>query len=301
MIDTIKVRGQHNQTLVTYATNKEHPIIFYIHGGPGDSCAPLIERFNQQLAKSFTLIVWEQRGAGLSYYKFAEDEVPTIQDYVDDAKVLIEYILDKYGRDKLYVIGHSWGSVIGIKCLQQFPDYIQAYIGCGQVVNMQETLINQVRFISDRSMTDDEVAHKAQIDFTQSDWLKQVLTITRDVVKRGGSLYGRTNQNYLVKPFLFSKIYSIRDLVNRQKGSKQSIIKLWQELMTVDFSDVVQLDVPVHLVAGAHDEHVSTQIAKSWFTNLTSEKSLTIFEHSAHFPQWEEAKRFNDYVVQCFK
>lgn len=283
------------QCLVTYSTDAANPLILYLHGGPGDVCLPLIDTYNSTLMNDYTLVVWEQRGAGLSYYPFTDDDTPALQDYVDDVKVIIDTLLSEYGDQKVYMIGHSWGSVIALTCLLQFPEYIQAYIGCGQVINMQQTYDNQLAFLYNDSHV------KKTLDFNSDSWMDHVLTTTRDIVKQGGSLYGRANYLYLVKSFLFSRTYTIKELLNRQKGAKQSIEKLWPELMTVDFSNITRLDVPVHLVESVHDQHVSAAIAIEWFNQLKSSKSLHLFEKSAHFPQWEEPDKFNRLVRELFQ
>lgn len=296
----VDVNGQ-LQCMVTFMSSPKNPVIFYLHGGPGDSCTPLIETFNLKLMENFTLVVWEQRGSGLSYYKFTNQETLRIQDFVMDAKVLIETVLKEYNQEKVYLIGHSWGSVLGIMCLQQFPEYFYSYIGCGQVINMQETYSNQVCFIHRvDNLSSEDILEKTRIDFSSESWLQKVLYTTKKVVENGGSLYNKKNQNFLIKPFLKSKTYTLRDLIRRQKGSRQSLIMLWPELMEIDFSNVTELKVPVHLMEGKFDEHVSTEIAMEWYDALITKKTLTIFNKSGHFPQWEEAERFNMIVKDIF-
>ncbi|MEG0416164.1 MAG: alpha/beta hydrolase [Erysipelothrix sp.] len=290
------------QCLVTFSTSQENPVILYLHGGPGDSCSPLIEKFNQNLSNNYTIVVWEQRGSGLSYYKFSDGDTPVLQDYVDDARVILEYLNTKYESKSIFLMGHSWGSVLGIKCVTQFPELISSYIGIGQVVQMKETYHNQQNFINqERCKSGKKNVEIKDIDFNSKDWMKSVLNSAKEVVKYGGSLYSRSNQNYLVWPFFNSKIYRKRDLINRQMGSKQSIQMLWQELMTIDFSNLTKFSVPIYLIEGLHDEHVSANLAMEWCENIETKKNLKIFEKSGHFPQWEEPEHFNSVIHELLK
>lgn len=115
------------------------PLLLYLHGGPGDTALPLVLKYNRELERSFTVAVWEQRGAGKSYYPFRPDETITIDTFLQDLLELTQYLLDHFHQKKLYLVGHSWGSVLGLRFIQHNPEYVYSYIGCGQVVNMKKS------------------------------------------------------------------------------------------------------------------------------------------------------------------
>ena len=129
-------------------------------------------------------------------------------------------------------------------------------------------------------------------------WLDDLLFVTGQVVKHGGSLYGRSNYNDLIIPFLFSRYYSIPDLIRRQKGSLQSIKRLWQELMETNFEGKTAYRVPVVLIEGRHDMHVSSELAKEYFDTIETDKQFFWFEKSCHFPQWSENRRFHKLMIE---
>lgn len=135
----------------------------------------------------------------------------------------------------------------------------------------------------------------ARIDctYTQNDWMKDLLFVTKQVVKYKGSLYERHNYNNLILPFLFSKYYSISDLIKRVKGARQSIMFLWQELMKTNFEGTTHYEVPVIFVEGRYDKHVASELVEEYCKTIQSEKQLVWFENSCHFPQWSEAEKFN--------
>lgn len=289
----IEINGM-NQFISIRAERENLPILLYLHGGPGDAALPLVLKYNKALEKSFTVVVWEQRGAGKSYYKFSGENAINIDVFINDLYELTQYLFVRFAQKSLYLVGHSWGSVLGLRFAKNYPELVKTYIGCGQVVNMKKSCKIAYDFAANHA--DKKTLKRLKnIDYSyiQEDWLKDLLFVTKQVVKNKGSLYGQTNYNNLVKPFLFSKQYSFCDLINRFKGSMQSIKYLWQELMLTDFEEETRYDVPIVFIEGRYDKHVSSDLAKNYFDKIETEKQFYLFENSAHFPQWSEYERFN--------
>lgn len=279
------------------AERKNAPLLLYLHGGPGDAALPLVMKYNRELEKSYTVVIWEQRGAGKSYYQF--QEAVTIDDFLQDLYELTKYLLDRFAQAALYLLGHSWGSVLGLRFIQLHPELVHTYIGCGQVVNMRKSCQEAYDFAC-RHAGKKEWKRLQKIDctYTADSWLKDLLFVTGQVVKYKGSLYGQTNYQKLITPFLGSKYYTISDLIRRQKGSLQAIQYLWQELMQVNFEGQTRYQVPIILIEGRHDSHVSSALAKKYFDTIETKKKFYWFEESCHFPQWSENERFHKVMDQ---
>lgn len=279
------------------AERKNAPLLLYLHGGPGDAALPLVMKYNRELEKSYTVVIWEQRGAGKSYYQF--QEAVTIDDFLQDLYELTKYLLDRFAQAALYLLGHSWGSVLGLRFIQLHPELVHTYIGCGQVVNMRKSCQEAYDFAC-RHAGKKEWKRLQKIDctYTADSWLKDLLFVTGQVVKHKGSLYGQTNYQKLITPFLGSKYYTISDLIRRQKGSLQAIQYLWQELMQVNFEGQTRYQVPIILIEGRHDSHVSSALAKQYFDTIETKKKFYWFEESCHFPQWSENERFHKVMDQ---
>ncbi len=280
------------------AERENAPLLLYLHGGPGDAALPLVLKFNKALESHFTVVVWEQRGAGKSYYKFDNPDAITIDLFVSDLLQLVQTLLRRFHQEKLFLVGHSWGSVLGLRFVRQYPDLVQTYVGCGQVVNMKKSCQSAYAFAL--AGADKKTAEKLKkIDCTYSGetWLNDLLYVTKCVVKYKGSLYGETSYRKLVTPFLFSGQYTLPDLIKRQKGGMQAIRCLWQELMLTDFEPQTHFDAPVIFVEGAHDQHVSSALAKQYFDTIQTEKQFYWFDQSCHFPQWSENDRFNQLMI----
>jgi pimeloyl-ACP methyl ester carboxylesterase len=273
-----------------------------LHGGPGDAALPLVAKYNKRLDDVFTVVTLEQRGAGKSYYAFAPDENITKDTFLADIHTLCLKLLARFGQEKLYLVGHSWGSVLGLKFIMLHPHLVHAYVGCGQVVNMMKS--SRAAYDYALRKNRDNKNYKAlskleSIDcsYRQESWLDDLLFVTGQVVKHKGSLYGKTNCNRFIFDFLTSPDYSLRDLLNRQKGSLQSLKCLWQELMSVDFEDETEFKVPVVFVGGRYDQHVSSSLAHAYFERVKTAKQFHWFEKSCRFPQWSESQKFYEVMA----
>ncbi len=126
------------QTLLIRGQNVEQPILLCCHGGPGMAQIGFIRHFQKELEKHFIVINWDQRRAGKSFSTKDFGANFTIEQFISDAKEVIQYVLKKFSKQKLFLAGHSWGSIIGLNIAHQYPQYIEAYIGIGQIVHMKQ-------------------------------------------------------------------------------------------------------------------------------------------------------------------
>jgi pimeloyl-ACP methyl ester carboxylesterase len=109
------------------------PVLLFVHGGPGMPEYWLTQRYPVRLDKFFTVAWWEQRGAGLSYGPRIPPEKMTAEQFISDALAVSEYLRDRSGHDRIYLMAHSWGSYVGLQAAAQAPDLYHAYIGIAQI------------------------------------------------------------------------------------------------------------------------------------------------------------------------
>lgn len=252
------------------STDLDNPILIYLYGDPGDAALPLVEHFNSDLSEKYTLIIWEQRGAGKSFYKFREDEQLTVDHFVFDLKVLIEKLLVEFKKDKICLIGHSWGSIIGMKFIISYPALVNYYIGVGQVICSQKMFERSKKYIVSHTDNDRIKNKVSSLDttFKQHRWYSDLIFLMRQLIKQGVSLYGRDSYFSLYKYFIFSRNYSLRDCIRRLKGSKQSILKLWNEVAETDFSSHKDFVVPIAFIEGKYNYHVSSELVSIFLGRL---------------------------------
>ncbi len=287
-----------NQYVQVVSTNLDNPILIYLHGGPGDAALPLVEYFNSDLSENYTLIIWEQRGAGKSYYRFREDEHITINDFILDLKVLIEKLLVEFNKEKICLLGHSWGSIIGMKFIISYPELIHFYIGVGQVICSQKMFEKSKKYIVshiDNHRLKNRIT-SLNTKFHQDNWYDDLMFFMRQLIKQGVSLYGKSTYLSLYRYFIFSKNYSFMDCIKRLKGSEQSIVKLWHEVSEIDFSAYKNFKVPIAFIEGEYDYHASSEIVFDYYRSIRSSKVYFSIKNTAHFPQWTRSDTFNSIV-----
>lgn len=109
------------QYILLLAEHKDLPLLIYVHGGPGDAALPLLLHYQKELASKYTLVLWEQRGAGKSYYEFGQYENLLLDDYVQDLHEIVQYVLKRFHQEKVYLCAHDFGTIIGFLFFAAIP------------------------------------------------------------------------------------------------------------------------------------------------------------------------------------
>ena len=138
MYETI---GGTQQWIQIRGRDRNNPVILWLNGGPGFSTIPQTF-FHVPLEKDFTVVMWDQRGEGKSYAYTGPSiaSTMTIERMAADGVELAEFLKQHLGVEKIVIMGHSWGSILGVRMAQMRPDLFSAYIGTGQVVNLREAM-----------------------------------------------------------------------------------------------------------------------------------------------------------------
>lgn len=288
-----------NGTTLFFSINddqRDKPLLLYLHGGPGDACIPLTKKYNGELEDAFVFVNLDQRGAGLSYHRFSSMESLTIDVIVEDIYQFVLYLLERCQRKTLILMGHSWGTILGFLLIKQYPELFSHYVGIGQVVNMKKNIHLQQDFLATKLKR----IPKINTLNVEKEPIATSLSLTKKIVSIGGSIYGAKNYRQLITPFLLSKDYSLRQLIQRLQGSNQAIRLFWAPLLTIDFESWQQFNVPLLFCEGKHDYHVSSALLAEYVTTIKSHTDIIWFENSAHFPQWEESTAFNRQLIAFF-
>ncbi|CAN5116064.1 alpha/beta hydrolase [soil metagenome] len=297
--------GGIDQWLLIRGKNIDKPILLILHGGPGSPELPMVRYFNEDLEDHFVVVNWDQRGAGKSYSADIPSHLLTIDHFVSDVHELTSHLKSRFNKEKIYLLGHSWGTVIGTLAAQKFPEDYYAYLGMGQVVNMEQGELISYQYTLNKAkfLYNEKAIHELQnIGFPpyEGDKTFNNIMIQRNwLLKFGGSLYGETSYDKLIKTLLFCQEYSLTDKINYLIGSKKSVKILWPDLMKVDFfTQVPRLDLPVYLFQGRDDFQVPSELAEKYLEELEApDKQLIWFEKSGHGPMFEENGKFLEIMV----
>ena len=294
---TVEIGGV-DQTMLIRGENVDNPILLYLHSGPGTTEMSAFRANHAELEKYFTVVLWEQRGTGKSFSGELTPEMMTIDRMVQDAGEVMEFLLEKFQKPKLFLVGHSWGSMLGVLTAQQYPEFIFAYVGSGQEVQpaVGEKIsyayaLQKAEEVGDAQAVKELKEISATFEYPtiegNPNWYRDVITERKWLVKFGGEAVGRSDVNSIyVIPGILPSEYTIMDFVHFGQGSQFSLQTLWPQVMEVNLMDsAARLEVPVFFLQGRHDYNTPSTLVEEYYELLDAPyKELIWFENSGHHP-----------------
>lgn len=290
--------GGIDQWITVRGKDKNNPVILFVHGGPAAPISPSLWQFQRPLEEYFTMVTWDQRGAGKTYTLNDPDSYKDsihIQQYVADAIEIAEHIKGKYNKEKVILMGHSWGTIVSLHAAIKRPDLFHAYVGIGQVINTHDN-----ERISFNYGLEQAKAHGNQ------EAVDEMMTIapypgdrpiTRDrivLARKWAQHYGgltayRDNSTYYYKAARLSPEYLDDEICAINQGSMFTLEKVIDEFLAVDFKPIKEMSIPVIMFMGRHDYTTPSQPTAEWLDKVKAPyKKAVWFEHSAHMVPWEE-------------
>lgn len=287
--------------------NAQNPVILYLHGGPGTPLLQFITYLEkkERLEKYFTICYWDQRGAGMTYDKSTDPSTMTVNQMVEDTHEVTEYLKSRFGQNKIYLLGHSWGSYLGVKTIEKYPENYLAYIGIGQVTNQTESerlaynyMLNHAKEIGDHAVIEKlEKYDPYADDFPQLNYLVKVRTSILNKYGIGHMHQGVTFPEIL-KSLLVFKGYSVREKINWLHGADFSMTYLFPPILKDNlFKSSIKVKIPFYITQGAYDYQVSHVLAKKYLDSIEApKKAFFLFSNSAHSPNLEEPEKFIEII-----
>lgn len=307
----IDVNGD-RQNIHIRSNKADGEVLLFVHGGPGVCDRSwVMPKQSEYLADYCIMVCWDQRMAGKNYRRENIDKDITIDMMVEDMHAVVSYLMKRFNREKIYFVGHSWGSILGVCYLQKYPETIKAYVGMGQFVNgdlnekmSYDFVVNYAKEHNDQKALRELERIGAPVRGVYGgDWFDSMMVQRNYMTKFGGGCYKEKESIFtsVLVPFITSGEYSlIPDLYRYAKGSYHCLRKLWKEVVTLQFDrDVKEIKVPVYLFQGDHDQNTPTVLAKEWFDQLKAPyKEYVPFHESAHSPIKEEEELWGRTLVE---
>ena len=283
--------------------NPQNPVILFLHGGPGSPELAILYRYEiyERLEKYFTVCYWDQRGAGMSFSNSIDPATMTPEQMIEDTRQITEYLKHRFDKEKIYLIGHSWGSLLGIKTIAKYPENYLAYIGIGQATNQLESerlaygyMLQHAMEINDKSAVKKlGKFDKNAYDFPAMDYIRTVRSQLMN--KYGiGIMHDNFSMAGLIKDILFFRGYTLSEKVKYIQGMLFSTTHLWDKVVSENlFESLISFQVPVYITHGKYDYQVSYTLAREYLEIIEApDKSFFTFEKSAHSPNGEEPEKF---------
>jgi pimeloyl-ACP methyl ester carboxylesterase len=292
-----------DQGMFIKGNNRNNPILLFLHGGPGMPEYPLTQKYPTGIEDHFIVCWWEQRGAGLSYNKSIKPENITLDRLVEDTIEVTGYLRKRFGREKIYLMGHSFGTLIGLYAIKQRPCLYCAYIGIAQVVNQfisekiaYDYIIKQYKDKGNSGM----IKRMERYNIPSMNTIPLDYAAFRDKPMHDLGIGTMRNMKSVINGIFFPIMnfsgYTFLEKINlwRAKSFLLNKTNLWETMIATDISkEIVSLDIPVYLMHGIYDYTVNYSLTKSYYKTLkTPLKGFYSFEQSAHSPVFEEPGRF---------
>lgn len=293
--------GGVEQSIVIRGRSADAPILIWLHGGPGMDETGMWRFYNAALEDHFLVVYWTQRGTGRSYERNIPASSMRIAQFVADLDQLIAMLRTRFKRQKVALMGHSWGTSIGVAYAQRHPENVSAYVGVGQVVNADEGERRSYQFTLDAARRSGNAAALAELQaIGPPPYSVAALVKQRGWLDAFGGAWHkpRTMPGLMWTSFQASEV-TLYDGLKFTPGASFSLGALAAENAKVDWlRTATRFEMPVFILAGRFDRNTDADLQRTYFDRIVApHKRFRWFEKSAHSPPFEEPAAFNAFVI----
>jgi proline iminopeptidase len=290
--------GGHDQAIMLRGVSAKAPVLLFLEGGPGGTGIGRVRNSGDELEEHFVVATWDQRGTGKSYDALEPSVTLTVDRMVKDTLEVVDYLRARFQKQTVYLVGSSWGTVIGTLAVQHAPEKFSAYVGTGQMVDPFATdKLMYAEAIRDAKARGDRSAVETLRNLgppPYDDTLDYPVAISSDpkwIRFTHGQDYSATSE---YPASLFVREYSLVEQLRGMAAIAETFHVLYPQLSDTDFRvDVPSLAVPVYLVEGRHEASGRETLARTWFDQLAApHKTWVTFQKSGHTPPYDEPGHF---------
>ena len=303
-LEKVKLGGM-DQWILIRGNNVANPVLLWLHGGPGAAQMPVAHYFNGDLEKDFIVVHWDQRGAGKSNPKDFDERTMTIDQFISDAHELTQYLKKRFNKKKIYLLGHSWGTLFGIRLVHQYPEDYYAYVGISQVAAGDAASKISYKWLVEQIKKKGKIKDLKRLEklgpppFTDHE---KYVRFAKMVDAYGGGM--DVGFMKLLWIALRAPEYSLKDYFAWSRGANRGSGPMWDSTSVFNvFQEVPELDVPVYFFSGRNDYNTPLELVEKYFKKLKAPKGkqLIIFENSAHTPFMKEPEKFYQEMARVKK
>lgn len=287
--------------LLLRGRNGKAPVILFVHGGPGGSETPLMRLFDSPLEDQFVMAYWDQRGAGKSYSPLIPTHTMTIAQFLDDMDVVVDHLRKRLGKERVWVLGHSWGSALGMLYARRHPQKVAGYIGVGQIASNPKVEMHAYEFVLEEARKRQDRDALTQVAaIGPPPYVYDQLVIRDRLLDRYGGYFHIPLLKWEAgwRAFWTSEV-TFQDVFRIGPALAFSQRTLWPAFARLDLTrEAPSLDVPVTFILGRYDQRAWAPLAAAYLDQLRApEKRLVWLENSAHNGPFEEPAAFQAAVA----
>jgi pimeloyl-ACP methyl ester carboxylesterase len=300
-LEKVTINSSEQWILVRGKTDNA-PLIIHVQAGPG---LPIIPEANAMekllhLENDYLIAYWDQRACGKSFSKNIDPKTINFSQLADDIISCTRYLIEKYKKDKAVIIGYSIGATSSLIATQNDSKIFDRLFLVGIDIDVPSANKHAIKFALSKSKeTNNRKFLKQAVDL-----INTPITSAKPFQKRAklltnlGGIQVNSSYNQLlistVSNILFSRAYCLSDIPKTIKGMEFCQNAFLPELDKLNLFDKIKsVDIPVHFIQGKQDSVAPYQITVDYYNYLQADtKTLTCFENSAHFPHYDEPRKF---------
>jgi pimeloyl-ACP methyl ester carboxylesterase len=308
-LTTVRLGG-HEQAIMVRGGSADNPVLLYLSGGPGQSDLPYSRIFFDGLARDMVIVGWDQRGTGKSYAALDPAATLTLDQAVADTIELTQYLCARFNEEKIYLLGESWGSTLGVLAVQRRPDLYHALIGSGQMVSQRETdrrLYRDVLALAERTGNSGLAARMrsygeppySDLPFANAFVMGMYEALYTPYTPPPA--YVRAGQAARIGPWgILASEYNLVERVGVLRGLIDMFTVMYPQLQGVDFRrDVPRLEVPVYILDGQAELAARRDLVREWYDPLQApRKRIFSFADAGHSVVFEQFEPFQRIMVE---
>ncbi|GAB3217122.1 alpha/beta fold hydrolase [Mycolicibacterium hippocampi] len=297
--------GGVDQWVLIRGRDLANPPLIHLHGGPGFSETRFFRHFNSELENRFTVVYWDQRGAGKSFHRDMARSSMTVEQFLTDLDELVDMVCARVGQEQVVLHGHSWGSLLGVLYADRHPERVAAYLGTAQIgdasaaesasyacaVAAAERRGNRMALNALRAIG--PPPYPASSVFSERTWLQRLdgQLSPQALWKLRGAVFGGGREA------------SPLDLVNQIRGFRFTMDAMWREVSALNLITAAPtVRMPVVFFLGRRDHWVPPETSVAYIEALAApSKQLLWFDNSGHEPFVDEPAKFNHQVIETVR
>ncbi len=284
--------------LLTRGADRRAPVLLWLHGGPGGAERPLFRYFNGGLEDRFVVAYWDQRGAGRSFDPKADPRELTVARHLADLDAVVDHLRRAFDREKIVLVGHSWGGSLGLLYAHAHPEKVAALVAVAPLISLGEAEAAQDAFVrseASRRGDEDALARMRKIGPPPYASVARMEAAEALAARYGAVFHKEPRKWWIVLRGILAGVVTPWELPRLFRGNRVSLAAMNDELLGLDLSRaVLAVDVPVFFFLGRYDRHVDATFAAAYLSALRAPLKRAIwFEHSAHNVPFEEPALFD--------
>lgn len=300
------------QWVSIYSENKDNPVLLYLHGGPCAATSAVDWTCLHKLARDYTVVNWDQRGCGHNYPDYAESTPVTAEAMMQDGAAITDYLRERFGKEKITLMGMSWGSVLGSNLVLESPEKYDAMIALSLVVDIEESQSLFKEYMLEHSAGDPEMHALAEsVDpavYTAAEYSRTLPLAMR--YSHIDNYFTESDISFLAT-VAFNPYCTLGESLRMVLGSKDynayqnnTLMPEFSELLVpLSLSGRTEYQVPFYLVE-AKDDHSSLTMAEEavfYFEQIQAPDKAAVYlegGHSAPMMQTEALASFVHDIAQ---